>query len=83
MLMKNKEQFETELFLDNQVKLGFKPKWFITYHYKHPSENVRAILKQTMLLDFKLVLGLKPMVICGTKFLHTIIWKEKEIPMIV
>jgi hypothetical protein len=41
--MKNKEQFETELFLDNQLKLGFKPKWFITYHYQHPSENVRAI----------------------------------------
>jgi hypothetical protein len=57
--MKNKEQFETELFLDNQLKLGFKPKWFITYHYKHPSENVRAIRETNNPFGFQDRIGFK------------------------
>mgnify|MGYP001225925419 CR=1 FL=1 len=39
----NTEKPETEYYLLNQLQNGFKPKWFITYHYKHPSENVRAL----------------------------------------
>ncbi len=37
------EKPETEYYLLNQLQNGFNPKWFITYHYKHPSENVRAL----------------------------------------
>ena len=51
--MKNNEQFETELFLDNQLRLGFNPKWFITYHYKHPSENIKAIHETNNYLGFR------------------------------
>jgi len=35
----NREKFETELFLLEQLELGFKPKWFITYHLFNPVEN--------------------------------------------
>jgi len=35
----NKVKFETELFLNSQLELGFKPKWFITYHLFNPTEN--------------------------------------------
>ena len=57
--MKNKEQFETELFLDNQLKLGFKPKWFITYHYHHPSETVRQIRETNNPFGFQDRIGFK------------------------
>lgn len=39
----NQEQTDTYEFLCNQLDKGFTPRWMITYHYKHPSENVRAI----------------------------------------
>lgn len=39
MLLMNREKFETELFLQQQLNLGFKPKWFITYHLFNPTEN--------------------------------------------
>lgn len=35
----NREKVETELFLQQQLNLGFNPKWFITYHLFNPTEN--------------------------------------------
>ena len=31
------------LYLENQLELGFNPKWMITFHYYHPSEQVKPI----------------------------------------
>ena len=39
MLLMDREKLETELFLQQQLNLGFKPKWFITYHLFNPKEN--------------------------------------------
>ena len=35
---RNQEQEETQLFLEQQLNLGFKPKWFVSIHYLHPNE---------------------------------------------
>ena len=32
---------QTLLFLKRQIDLGFNPEWFITIHFKHPSERYR------------------------------------------
>jgi hypothetical protein len=44
--MKNNYQTETELFLNNQIELGFKPKWFITFHYHHPAEKCWKVIEK-------------------------------------
>ena len=47
VLIKTQQQYnfyiETLLYLLNQCDLGFDPSWFITFHYHHPSENVKQI----------------------------------------
>ena len=39
----NKEKFETGQWLHDQLHKGFNPKWFISYHYHHPSENLKPV----------------------------------------
>ena len=58
-IMKNREHFETHLFLENQLRLGFEPKWFITYHYKHPSENMIPIRETSNPFGFQDRIGFK------------------------
>lgn len=45
LILNNQEEYdyhiETLLFLHHQVALGFNPKWFVTFHYKHPSERYK------------------------------------------
>jgi len=57
--LKSKEQTETEKFLFNQLDNGFNPKWFITYHYKHPSENVRQLRETNKPYGFQDRIGFK------------------------
>ena len=46
----SQEQYDfhiaTLLFLNNQIEIGFKPDYFITFHYRHPSERY-AVRKET------------------------------------
>ena len=50
LLISTQEQYEyhlqTLLYLKNQLDSGFNPKWFITFHYRHPSEKYQSS-KQT------------------------------------
>ncbi len=43
----NQEQYENHMamlnFLYEQIDLGFKPKWMISCHYKHPSERYNNV----------------------------------------
>ena len=57
--LRNKEQIDTQSFLEKQLDLGFNPKWFITYHYKHPSENVRQLRETNNLYGYKDRIGFK------------------------
>lgn len=38
ILISNQEQYETELFLKDQLERGFNPRFMISFHYLHPSE---------------------------------------------
>jgi len=67
--MKNQFQTETELFLKNQIKLGFNPKWFITFHYHHPAEKCWKIIEEYKPFDFGNRIGFK----CRNGF-----WNEVE-----
>ena len=50
LILNNQDEYdfhiETLLFLNNQIDIGFKPNYFITFHYRHPSERYSA-KKQT------------------------------------
>ena len=50
LILNSQEEYdfhiETLLFLNNQIDIGFKPDYFITFHYRHPSERYSA-KKQT------------------------------------
>ena len=50
LILNNQEEYdyhiETLLFLNNQIDIGFEPNFFITFHYRHPSERYSA-KKQT------------------------------------
>ena len=50
LILNSQEEYdfhiETLLFLNNQVDIGFRPDYFITFHYRHPSERYSA-KKQT------------------------------------
>jgi hypothetical protein len=39
--------------LNHQIELGFNPKWFITFHYKHPSERYKHRKETNNPLGFK------------------------------
>jgi hypothetical protein len=67
--MKNNYQNETELFLNNQISLGFKPKWFITFHYHHPAEKCWKVIEDYKPLNFGNRVGFK----CRDGF-----WNEVE-----
>ena len=57
--MKNNYQTETELFLNNQIELGFKPKWFITFHYHHPAEKCWKVIEKYKPLGYGNRIGFK------------------------
>ena len=57
--MKNDYQTETELFLNNQIELGFKPKWFITFHYHHPAEKCWKVIEKYKPLGYGNRIGFK------------------------
>ena len=46
LILNSQEEYEfhieTLLFLNKQIELGFNPTFFITFHYKHPSERYVA-----------------------------------------
>ena len=50
VLINTQEEYNNYLamlqYLNNQVELGFKPKWMVTYHLKHPREFLKP-LKET------------------------------------
>ena len=46
-IIKNQSQYETAQYLMEQERLGFNPKYFITFHYFHPDE----VKKKRMTLD--------------------------------
>lgn len=50
LILNSQEEYdfhiETLLFLNHQIDIGFKPDYFITFHYRHPSERYSA-KKQT------------------------------------
>ena len=50
VLINTQEEYDNYLamlqYLNNQVGLGFKPKWMVTYHLKHPREFLKP-LKET------------------------------------
>tara|TARA_B100000287_G_C20597170_1_gene766578 strand:+ start:641 stop:1378 length:738 start_codon:yes stop_codon:yes gene_type:complete len=45
--IRNQDQYDNHMamlqYLYQQVDLGFKPKWMISIHYKHPSEKERNV----------------------------------------
>lgn len=57
LILNSQEEYdyhiETLLFLNHQIELGFNPKWFITFHYKHPSERYRHRRETNNPLGFK------------------------------
>jgi len=65
----NKEQTETELFLNSQIEMGFKPKWFITFHYHHPVEKSWKVVEEHKPFGFGNRIGFK----CRDGF-----WNEVE-----
>ena len=46
LILNNQDEYdfhiETLLFLNNQIDIGFRPDYFITFHYRHPSERYSA-----------------------------------------
>lgn len=56
---RNKEKTETELFLQNQLDLGFNPKWFVSIHYLHPTENCWRKYEDIKPLGFGSRIGFK------------------------
>ena len=56
LVIKNQQQYnfniETLLYLRNQCDLGFDPKWKVTFHYLHPSEDVKPIKETNKLLGW-------------------------------
>jgi len=50
---------ETLLFLNHQIEIGFKPDFFITFHYRHPSERYAARKETNNELGFKDRYGMK------------------------
>ena len=43
-IIKNQTQYETSQYLMEQEKLGFNPKYLVTFHYYHPDENRKRVL---------------------------------------
>ena len=71
LLMKtNQEQDETQLFLEYQLSLGFKPKYFVSFHYYHSTETSWKTIEEKKTLDFGNRIGFK----CRNGF-----WNEVEI----
>ena len=65
----NKEKDETQLFLEYQLKLGFKPKYFVSFHYYHSTETSWKVIEDRKPLNFGNRIGFK----CKNGF-----WNEVE-----
>ncbi len=55
----NTEKPDTARYLLNQLENGFKPKWFITYHYLHPSEWVNPLRETNKPLGYQDRIGFR------------------------
>jgi len=57
LILNSQEEYdfhiETLLFLNHQIDIGFKPDYFITFHYRHPSERYSAQKQTNNELGFK------------------------------
>lgn len=57
LYFKNQEEYDfhiqTLLFLNKQLELGFEPKYFITFHLRHPSERYAPKRETKNALGFK------------------------------
>ena len=43
-IIKNQSQYETSQYLMEQERLGFNPKYLVTFHYYHPDENRNKVM---------------------------------------
>ena len=43
-IIKNQTQYETSQYLMEQERLGFNPKYLVTFHYYHPDENRNKVM---------------------------------------
>jgi len=43
-IIKNQTQYETAQYLMDQERLGFNPKYLVTFHYYNPDENRKRVL---------------------------------------
>ena len=43
---RNQYRYDSLLYLQEQLELGFDPKWLITYHYFTPEELLK-VLRET------------------------------------
>ena len=43
-IIKNQTQYETSQYLMEQERLGFNPKYLVTFHYYHPDENRKKVI---------------------------------------